>query len=92
MPRCARCCVAFPRDAMSRSALIGEAAPLLHEALAGCPFPVQRADTLPEAVRAATQLCRAGDAVVVPSFCSSFDMFTDYAHRAQVFRAVQARR
>lgn len=71
--------------------LIGEAAPLLHEALAGCPFPVQRADTLPEAVRAATQLCRAGDAVVLSPACSSFDMFTDYAHRAQVFvGAVQA--
>jgi UDP-N-acetylmuramoylalanine--D-glutamate ligase len=65
--------------------LIGEAAPLLAEAFAGCPFPVQTAGSLPDAVRAATRLCQPGDAVVLSPACSSFDMFTDYAHRAQVF-------
>jgi UDP-N-acetylmuramoylalanine--D-glutamate ligase len=28
-----------------------------------------------------------GDAVVLSPACSSFDMFRDYAHRAEVFRA-----
>ncbi len=65
--------------------VIGEAAPLLLEALAGCPFPVQPAATLPDAVRCATALCHAGDAVVLSPACSSFDMFRDYAHRAEVF-------
>ena len=33
---------------------------------------------------------RPGDAVVLSPACSSFDMFRDYAHRAEVFRtAVQ---
>lgn len=65
--------------------LIGEAAPILAEALSGCPFPVINAKTLPEAVALATSLCGAGDAVVLSPACSSFDMFRDYAHRAQVF-------
>ena len=64
---------------------IGEAEPLLLEALAGCPFPVEQAATLPDAVRRATALCQAGDAVVLSPACSSFDMFRDYAHRAEVF-------
>ena len=32
-----------------------------------------------------------GDAVVLSPACSSFDMFRDYAHRAEVFRAAVAR-
>lgn len=64
---------------------IGEAAPLLLEALAGSPFPVESAPTLPDAVCRATALCQAGDAVVLSPACSSFDMFRDYAHRAEVF-------
>jgi UDP-N-acetylmuramoylalanine--D-glutamate ligase len=32
-------------------------------------------------------LARPGDAVVLSPACSSFDMFRDYAHRAEVFRA-----
>lgn len=67
--------------------VIGEAGPRIAEELAGCPFPVQAAATLPEAVRAATALCQPGDAVVLSPACSSFDMFRDYAHRAQVFVA-----
>ena len=33
------------------------------------------------------RLARPGDAVVLSPACSSFDMFRDYAHRADVFRA-----
>ncbi len=71
--------------------LIGEAAPLIAEALAGCAFPVKWAQTMEAAVNEATALCRAGDAVVLSPACSSFDMFTDYAHRAAVFAAAVAR-
>jgi len=39
-----------------------------------------------EAVTAASRLAGPGDAVVLSPACSSFDMFRDYAHRAQVFR------
>jgi UDP-N-acetylmuramoylalanine-D-glutamate ligase len=35
-------------------------------------------------------MAERGDAVVLSPACSSFDMFRDYAHRAEVFRtAVQ---
>ena len=40
---------------------------------------------------AAHQHARRGDAVVLSPACSSFDMFRDYAHRAEVFRAAVAR-
>lgn len=66
--------------------LIGEAAPLLEEALAGVA-PVVRAAGLEEAVRAAAALCRPGDAVILSPACSSYDMFRNYEHRAEVFRA-----
>ncbi|HEY0200369.1 MAG TPA: UDP-N-acetylmuramoyl-L-alanine--D-glutamate ligase, partial [Burkholderiaceae bacterium] len=40
-----------------------------------------------QAVRLATQHAQVGDAVLMSPACSSFDMFRDYAHRAEVFRA-----
>jgi UDP-N-acetylmuramoylalanine--D-glutamate ligase len=43
------------------------------------------AATLPEAVVRASGLALAGDAVLLSPACASFDMFRDYAHRAQVF-------
>jgi len=43
-----------------------------------------------DAVHKAFTLASRGDAVVLSPACSSFDMFRDYAHRAEVFRiAVQ---
>ncbi|MFO0576021.1 MAG: UDP-N-acetylmuramoyl-L-alanine--D-glutamate ligase [Polyangia bacterium] len=70
--------------------VLGEAAPLIEQALAGCDFPVRHAASMEEAVRSATALCQPGDAVVLSPACSSFDMFRDYAHRAAVFCAAVA--
>lgn len=67
--------------------LIGEAAPLIAKALVDCPFPVQHAKTLEQAVAQSVSLCEPGDAVVLSPACSSYDMFTDYAERARVFCA-----
>lgn len=83
------------RDVLSRSQtrgviVIGEAAPLIREALEGVHFPVLPAATMDEAVQRATALCQTGDAVVLSPACSSFDMFRDYAHRAAVFCAAVA--
>jgi UDP-N-acetylmuramoylalanine--D-glutamate ligase len=70
--------------------LIGEAADKMEAAFRGV-LPVERAPTLEAAVDAARRLARSGDAVVLSPACSSFDMFRDYAHRAEVFRAAVAR-
>ena len=66
--------------------LIGEAAERIAAALAPS-LPVKRAGSMEEAVNVAAALARPGDAVVLSPACSSFDMFRDYAHRADVFRA-----
>jgi UDP-N-acetylmuramoylalanine--D-glutamate ligase len=70
--------------------LIGEAADKMQAAFRGV-LPVERAPTLEAAVEAARRLARPGDAVVLSPACSSFDMFRDYAHRAEVFRDAVAR-
>ncbi len=70
--------------------LIGEAAEKMASALSGA-LPAERAPSMEAAVVAARRLARPGDAVVLSPACSSFDMFRDYAHRAEVFRAAVAR-
>jgi UDP-N-acetylmuramoylalanine--D-glutamate ligase len=69
--------------------LIGEAAQRMADALGTAvpPEHIQRARTMEEAVEKATAMALRGDAVVLSPACSSFDMFRDYAHRAEVFRA-----
>jgi UDP-N-acetylmuramoylalanine--D-glutamate ligase len=44
-----------------------------------------------EAVTRAFEAASSGDAVLLSPACASFDMFRDYAHRAEVFRAAVAR-
>jgi UDP-N-acetylmuramoylalanine--D-glutamate ligase len=69
--------------------LIGEAADRIAAAFGKVVAPAQivRAASLEEAVRKAAALAESGDAVVLSPACSSFDMFRDYAHRAEVFRS-----
>jgi UDP-N-acetylmuramoylalanine--D-glutamate ligase len=71
--------------------LIGRDGPLIRTALEGTGVPLYDAATMEEAVRVATQRAHAGDAVLMSPACASFDMFRNYPHRAEVFRAaVQA--
>lgn len=65
--------------------LIGRDAPLIDAALGGCGIPVLRAKDMEEAVRQASALAQGGDAVLLSPACASFDMFRNYAHRAEVF-------
>ena len=71
--------------------LIGRDGPLIRAALEGTGVPLVDAATMQEAVLVATQRAHAGDAVLMSPACASFDMFRNYPHRAEVFRAaVQA--
>ena len=65
--------------------LMGRDAPLIRAALQGAGVALVDAQTLPHAVQLAAQHARPGDAVLMSPACASFDMFRDYAHRAQVF-------
>jgi len=81
LERCARAVV-----------VIGEAAPIIADALAGAAvrFPVVRAGDMRDAVRAARDLARPGDAVVLSPACASYDMFQNFEHRGRAFREAVA--
>ena len=66
-------------------ALIGRDAALLREAIEPSGVDMIDCETLEEAVRRASALAKKGDAVLLSPACASLDMFTNYAHRAQVF-------
>ncbi|CAN7303430.1 UDP-N-acetylmuramoyl-L-alanine--D-glutamate ligase [Duganella sp. LjRoot269] len=66
--------------------LIGRDAPLLRTALEPSGVELEDCGTdLPLAVKRASELAQAGDAVLLSPACASMDMFKNYAHRAQVF-------
>ena len=67
--------------------LIGRDAPLIEAAIAGCGKPLLRARDMDEAVRIAAASAQPGDAVLLSPACASFDMFRNYAHRAEAFVA-----
>ncbi|MFC5458470.1 UDP-N-acetylmuramoyl-L-alanine--D-glutamate ligase [Massilia niabensis] len=65
--------------------LIGKDAPAVRAAIEPSGVPCFDMDDLPQAVRRAAGLARTGDCVLLSPACASLDMFTNYAHRAQVF-------
>ena len=70
--------------------LIGRDAPVIRAALQDIRVLLLDAASMHEAVGLAARRARSGDAVLLSPACASFDMFDNYAHRAQAFRdAVQ---
>jgi len=66
--------------------LIGRDAPQIRAALEPSGVVLEDCGTdLPLAVKRASELAQAGDAVLLSPACASMDMFKNYAHRAQVF-------
>ena len=70
--------------------LIGRDAPVIRQTLQDAGVTMQDAADLAEAVRISAQLAQSGDAVLLSPACASLDMFRNYAHRAEVFRAAVA--
>jgi UDP-N-acetylmuramoylalanine--D-glutamate ligase len=83
------------KSAVARAArcvvLIGRDAPLIEAAVAGTGVPVHRAGSMDEAVALSAAEARPGDVVLLSPACASFDMFRDYGHRGEVFRAAVER-
>jgi len=64
--------------------LIGEDAPAMADCLSDV-VPVTRASSMEEAVRLAGEQAQPGDCVLLSPACASFDMFSGYVERGQVF-------
>lgn len=77
------------RDPVQRNAravvLIGRDGQKIADVLQGVDVPVIRLLTMDEAVTEAFRIAQPGDAVLLSPACASFDMFRNYAHRAEVF-------
>ena len=65
--------------------LIGEAKNKIGHAFRGF-LPLEEADTLEEAVGRASFLAGPGDCVLFSPMCSSFDMFSNYEERGNLFK------
>ncbi|MCX7679866.1 MAG: UDP-N-acetylmuramoyl-L-alanine--D-glutamate ligase [Spirochaetes bacterium] len=51
-------------------------------------FAPRCADSLEDAVREALSMSHPGDSILLSPACASFDMFTNYEHRGEVFRTI----
>lgn len=73
------------KDKVTAVVTIGEIAGKLNELFSDI-VPCQSASSVPESVEIATQLAAPGQAIVFSPGTSSFDMFSGYAERGNVFR------
>ena len=70
---------------VKKAILMGEAKNLLAESFEGV-IPYTLAKDMEDAVNQAFSAAETNDVVLLAPACSSFDMFSDYAHRGRVFR------
>ncbi len=72
-------------DRLKAVITIGEAAPLIEEALEKV-VPTARSETMQEAVEMASRIADPGQIVLLSPACASFDMFENFEHRGDVFK------
>jgi UDP-N-acetylmuramoylalanine--D-glutamate ligase len=75
-----------PLSARGRAVIaLGEAAPLVHDALADV-LPVITVSSMREAVSRGFEAAPSGGVVLLAPACASFDWFADYAERGRAFK------
>ena len=73
------------KNKVKKAILMGEAKNLLSKSFEGV-IPFTLAEDMEDAVNQAFSLAEINDVVLLAPACSSFDMFSDYAHRGRVFK------
>jgi len=73
------------RERARHALAIGAARDKIAAELAGA-VPLERVETLHEAVLRAAALARPGDTVLLAPACASFDQFENFEHRGRVFK------
>jgi UDP-N-acetylmuramoylalanine--D-glutamate ligase len=75
-----------PLSARGRGVVaLGEAAPLVHDALNGV-VPIVTASSISEAVERGYEMAAPDGVVLLAPACASFDWFNDYAERGRAFK------
>ncbi len=77
--------VKMAKGRVKKAFLMGESKHLMAEAFEG-QIPCASADDMEDAVTKAFSAAKPQDVVLLAPACSSFDMFTDYAHRGRAFK------
>jgi UDP-N-acetylmuramoylalanine--D-glutamate ligase len=73
------------RTKVRKMILIGDDAETIERELSAAA-PAERAIDMADAVRRAFHAAERGDTVLLAPACASFDMFTSYGHRGEVFK------
>ena len=66
---------------------VGQAAKKIKEELQG-NFPIYHFNSFDDAVVYASKLAKPRETVLLSPGCSSFDMFSSYAHRGKTFKTI----
>ena len=77
--------VPLVREKVKAIVVIGEASKKIHDAFIQ-DVPVVEASDMREAADKAFNIAEKGEIVMLSPMCSSFDMFTSYKHRGEVFQ------
>jgi UDP-N-acetylmuramoylalanine--D-glutamate ligase len=75
------------RGRVRQAVLIGADRGQIRAVLEAAGVPCMDAGSMQEAVAAARSLAGVGDVVLLSPACASFDMFDNYEHRGEVFKA-----